>query len=259
MIGRALLAACWLGVAPAVAWARPPTLPLPLPPEPPALQGQPSPPVVQPKAAAQREKGPAAAAAPAAPARDANKGTVTGLPMPRFVALRTDDVNMRAGPGFRYPIEWVYHRRDLPVEILREFEVWRLVEAPDGTRGWMHEATLIGLRSFVVQGADATLRGEPRDDASAVAILKVGVVGRLRSCDAGAGVVPRAGRRLWRLAEARAVLGHAAERSGASLSLRRPRHALSSRPWTRMCPARTTIWAASRNSCASRWTPSRTR
>jgi SH3-like domain-containing protein len=108
------------------------------------------------------------------------------LPLPRFAALRSDDVNLRAGPGFRYPIEWVYKRRDLPMEIEREFEVWRLVAAPDGIRGWVHQATLTGVRTFMVQGADATLRAEPKDDATPVAVLKVGVIGRIRSCEASA-------------------------------------------------------------------------
>ncbi len=123
------------------------------------------------------------AAKPPAPA-EADKGTSTGLPLPRFAALRTDEVNMRAGPGMRYPIEWRYQRRYLPVEIEREFDVWRLVQAPDGARGWVHQATLTGRRSFLVQHHDATIRAEPRDDAEAVAILKPGVVGRIRSCAA---------------------------------------------------------------------------
>ncbi len=109
----------------------------------------------------------------------------SGLPLPRFAALRSDDVNLRAGPGTRYPIDWVYQRRDLPVEIEREFEVWRLVKDPDGTRGWVHQATLTGRRTFMVQGADATLRADPKDDAAAVATLKAGVIGRIRSCEAG--------------------------------------------------------------------------
>jgi SH3-like domain-containing protein len=130
-----------------------------------------------------------AAATPSAPGKPAEeeKPAGTGLPLPRFAALRSDDVNLRAGPGFRYPIEWVYKRRDLPMEIEREFEVWRLVQAPDGIRGWVHQATLTGLRTFMVQGADATLRSEPKDDAAPVAVLKAGVVGRIRSCDAGSG------------------------------------------------------------------------
>ncbi len=115
-------------------------------------------------------------------AEDAAKGSVTGLPLPRFAALRADDVNLRAGPGTRYPIEWLYKRRGLPVEIDREFEVWRLVTAPDGTKGWVHEATLTGHRGFVVVGADRRLRAEPQDAARSVAILQPGVVGRIHAC-----------------------------------------------------------------------------
>ena len=91
---------------------------------------------------------------------------------------------MRAGPGLRYRIDWVYKRRDLPVEIMREFDVWRWVRDADGIEGWMQQATLMGRRSFIVQKADATLRSEANDTAAAVAILKPGVIGRIRSCEA---------------------------------------------------------------------------
>ncbi len=150
-------------------------------------------------------------------------GTSTGLPLPRFAALRADSVYLRRGPGSRYPIEWVYHRRDLPVRIEREFDVWRLIEDSDGIKGWVHQATLVGTRSFVIPepaagpgpiadpspdpGADAAaaapaggsatlpvgppgsqvLRSAPQPDASPMAVLEPGVIGRLRSCAAGAG------------------------------------------------------------------------
>ena len=110
------------------------------------------------------------------------EGAVSKLP--RFASLRSDDVNMRAGPGTRYRIDWVYRRRDLPVEIEREFDVWRWVRDPEGIQGWVHQATLMGRRSFVVEKAEATLRSDPNDTAPAVAILKPGVIGRIRSCAA---------------------------------------------------------------------------
>jgi len=132
---------------------------------------------------------PATPAVPAEPPKQAEpeaiKGSSTGLPLPRFASLRSDEVNMRAGPGTRYPIDWLYRRRDLPVEILREFEVWRLVQDPDGTKGWVHQATLSGRRSFIVTGGDATIRHDPQDSAPPVAILKPGVIGNLRACTAG--------------------------------------------------------------------------
>ena len=133
----------------------------------------------------------------------APKGTNTGLPLPRFAALRADDVNLRGGPGTRYPIQWVYKRRDLPVKIEREFDVWRLIEDSEGVKGWVHQATLVGTRSFVVTAGDGStppggsdsgsetgaparqmLRNAPAADAPVVAILKPGVIGRIRACPA---------------------------------------------------------------------------
>lgn len=127
---------------------------------------------------------PVPVAPPKQPEADTTKGSASGLPLPRFVALRSDDVNLRAGPGTRYPIEWVYKRRELPMEILREFEVWRLVQDSDGIKGWVHQATLTGRRSFIVNGGDATLLHDAQDTAPPVAILKPGVVGHIRSCQA---------------------------------------------------------------------------
>ncbi len=112
------------------------------------------------------------------------KGTNTGLPLPRFGALRSDEVNFRSGPGTRYPIEWVYKRRDLPVQIEREFELWRLVSDQDGTKGWVNQATLAPRRTAIVTGAEQVLRRDARDDASPVARLKPGVIVRLRACEA---------------------------------------------------------------------------
>ena len=153
---------------------KPPPTPIKTAPREPVHRVEPkSPPVVRPHGAPHALKPPPAKPTTAAPAvappkpppapveppkqpEAENKGSTTGLPLPRFVALRTDDVNLRAGPGTRYPIEWVYKRRELPVEILREFEVWRLVQDADGIKGWVHQATLTGRRSFIITG------GEPR-------------------------------------------------------------------------------------------------
>ncbi len=147
--------------------------------KPKTLAGKPTPPVVAPAAV----PAPAAQEAPVPP--EQAKGSVTGQPLPRWAALRSDEVNLRAGPGTRYPIDWVYHRRDLPVRIEREFEVWRLVEDQDGVKGWVHQATLVGRRGFVVKSTQpVTMRASASDDAAAVALLKPGVVGHIRSCEA---------------------------------------------------------------------------
>jgi SH3-like domain-containing protein len=157
-------------------------LPLPPPPAPPPppLAGTHSSDV----AAAAAKPGSIAKGKPPPPPQDPNKGSNSGLPVPRFVSLRAAQVNLRAGPGERYPIEWVYQRRELPVQVEREFDIWRLIRDADGVRGWVQEVMVMGRRSFVVTGADHTLRHDPDDKSAAAAVLKVGVIGRIRACAA---------------------------------------------------------------------------
>lgn len=136
----------------------------------------------EPAPAAEPPKG-AAAEPPKGAAAEPPKGSVTGLPLPRWASLKSEDVNLRKGPGTRYPIEWVYRRHDLPVQIEREYDVWRLVEDQDGVKGWVHTANLTGRRSFVVKGSERVLHRSGTEDSSAVARLSPGVVGHIRACE----------------------------------------------------------------------------
>ncbi|EHM00850.1 SH3 domain protein, partial [Acetobacteraceae bacterium AT-5844] len=111
-------------------------------------------------------------------------GSVTGLPTPRFVALRSDEVNLRVGPDTRFPIEWTYQRRDLPVEVVREYNQWRRIRDMDGTEGWVHQSTLSARRTFLVRGQERNLHSSDSDSSGVVARLQPGVVGRIRRCGA---------------------------------------------------------------------------
>jgi SH3-like domain-containing protein len=104
------------------------------------------------------------------------------LPTPRFVALRADKVNVRTGPGDQYPIEWVFTRKDLPVEILAEFEHWRKIRDSQGTEGWVHQRMVTGKRSVLVQGEVRELHGGPAKDSEVVARAEPGVVAKLIEC-----------------------------------------------------------------------------
>jgi SH3-like domain-containing protein len=109
----------------------------------------------------------------------------SGLPLPRFVSLRSDEVNLRSGPGVRYPVDWVYSRRDLPVEVIAEFEVWRKIRDWQGAEGWVNQTFLSARRMVVVTGKQRALRAEPDDKAPALAMLDMTVVARLISCPRG--------------------------------------------------------------------------
>lgn len=104
------------------------------------------------------------------------------LPVPRFVSLHADKVNLRTGPGRRYPIEWILTRKNLPVEVTAEFEHWRRIRDYEGTVGWVHERMLEGKRDVVVTGAVRPLRREPDPTATVVARAEPGVIARLLEC-----------------------------------------------------------------------------
>lgn len=111
------------------------------------------------------------------------------LPVPRFVSLRTNPVNLRIGPGVRYPVEWVYVRRNLPVEIIAEFETWRRIRDSDGAEGWVHQSMLSGRRMAVVVangGGAAPLRKSSEPGAETIATIEPGVVVTLTRCPAAA-------------------------------------------------------------------------
>ena len=74
----------------------------------------------------------------------------SGLPVPRFVSLKSDRVNLRQGPGIEYPTAWVFRRAGLPVEVIKEFESWRQVRDAEGTTGWVLGSMLSGRRTAVI-------------------------------------------------------------------------------------------------------------
>ncbi|MGF1595182.1 MAG: SH3 domain-containing protein [Kiloniellaceae bacterium] len=106
----------------------------------------------------------------------------TGLPLPRFVTLRADEVNLRTGPGTRYPIDWVYRRRGMPVEIVDEFDTWRRIRDWQGTEGWVHQSMVQGQRGVLVTGDRHVLHRRPDAASPGVALIDAGVVGVLERC-----------------------------------------------------------------------------
>jgi SH3-like domain-containing protein len=117
--------------------------------------------------------------APAAAAADED----AALKVPRFVSLHSDKVNLRTGPGQQYPIEWVLTRRDMPVEVIAQFEHWRRIREWDGTEGWVQEHMVDGKRFAIVEkGADRPLYAEPDMTSGVIARAEPGAVARLAEC-----------------------------------------------------------------------------
>lgn len=104
------------------------------------------------------------------------------LVVPRFAALRTNEVNLRTGPGVKYPIDWVYLKKDLPVEIIQDFENWRMIKDFEGTKGWVHRSGVTGKRFAIVVNDNVNLKKVPQDNAEVIAILRAKVMVKIKSC-----------------------------------------------------------------------------
>lgn len=107
----------------------------------------------------------------------------SGLPLPRFASLKSDNVFARTGPSMDYPIRWVYKKAGLPVEIIQEFDVWRKIKDPDGGTAWVHKILLSGQRTAIIASkTPVTALAEP-DSTQPVASLEPKVVARIEECN----------------------------------------------------------------------------
>jgi len=77
-------------------------------------------------------------------------GSATGLKIPRFVSLKSNEVNLRIGPSVNYPIELKYIQKNLPIEIIDEYNLWRKIKDIDGNKGWIHKSLLKGDRYAII-------------------------------------------------------------------------------------------------------------
>lgn len=115
-------------------------------------------------------------------------GQQSGLPVPRFVSLKSDKVNVRAGPTKDHEVVWVFARAGLPVEITAEFENWRRIRDWEGAEGWVYHSLLSGRRSAFVTKRKSDddlvpLYDSAEPGGTVKAQLQPGVLGHVKHCD----------------------------------------------------------------------------
>ena len=94
-------------------------------------------------------------------------GAYSGFKLPRYVSLKSVDVNLRIGSSKNYPIVVKYQTLNLPIEIIGEYENWRKIKDIDKNVGWVHESLLKGDRFAIIKNhsllfdfPDGNVRGE---------------------------------------------------------------------------------------------------
>lgn len=117
-----------------------------------------------------------------APVGAAERGSVTNLPLPRFVSMKASEGNVRRGPSLSHRIDWVYKRRNMPLQITAEHGHWRRVQDRDGAGGWVHYSLLSGVRTAIVEVDMLNLHARPDSTTPVNAQLSLGVVAEVREC-----------------------------------------------------------------------------
>ena len=116
--------------------------------------------------------------------RDHTMFRQSGLPIPRFVSLNCDEINLRVGPGRDYPIQRVYLRNDYPIKVIEEFGLWRRVKDHEGETGWMFHRLLSGQKTAMVIGTeDAFLHQSASPKSHILAALEPGLIVELEYCE----------------------------------------------------------------------------
>ena len=119
-------------------------------------------------------------------ASDLQTGPSTGLPLPRYVSLKSERVNLREGPSQDHRTSWIFERAGLPVEVTAEFDVWRKIRDAEGDEGWVIQSLLSGRRTALVKpwakNEILPLYDKPDADSALNAKLQAGVIGSVRSC-----------------------------------------------------------------------------
>jgi SH3-like domain-containing protein len=115
----------------------------------------------------------------------------SGLPLPRFVTLKSKRVNLRIGPGMDYAASWMYLKAGLPVEIVQEYDNWRQIRDADGTEGWVNQSLLSGQRAAIAapwmkgkgKNVYVNMRRDAQPSATIVAKLEPGVTINIGECN----------------------------------------------------------------------------
>jgi SH3-like domain-containing protein len=109
-------------------------------------------------------------------------GPVTNLPLPRYVSLTASEANNRRGPSLSHRSDWIYQRRDMPLQVVAEYGNWRRVVDRDGVGGWVHYVMLSGTRTVIIDAELQPLFARPDFNSPQQALLEMGVIARIDEC-----------------------------------------------------------------------------
>lgn len=116
------------------------------------------------------------------PTEAAEPDQSSGLPLPRYASLKSDNVYVRTGPSMDYPIKWIYKKEGMPVEIIQEFDAWRKIKDPNGDIGWAHKILLSGKKTARISSDEPAIAYDDTEMEKPVVQFEKGVIVNIEEC-----------------------------------------------------------------------------
>ena len=99
-----------------------------------------------------------------------------------FLTLKNDEVNLRQGPSFEYPIKLTYKKKYLPIMILDKSETWRQIKDFENNSGWIHISQLSKKKTAINIKNNSVLYKKPTIYSKPIAQLEIGRLVLIKKC-----------------------------------------------------------------------------
>ena len=100
----------------------------------------------------------------------------------KFMSLKNNEVNLRLGPSFKYPIKLIYYKKFLPVIISDKSETWRKIIDFENNSGWIHTSQLTKRKSAINIENNSVLYKKPTIYSKPIAKLETGRLVLIKKC-----------------------------------------------------------------------------
>ena len=99
-----------------------------------------------------------------------------------FLSLKNNEVNLRQGPSFEYPIKFIYKKKYLPIEVLDESETWRKIRDFENNSGWIHTSQLSKKKTAICIKNNSVIYKKPTIFSKPIAKLEIGRLVLIKRC-----------------------------------------------------------------------------
>jgi len=101
----------------------------------------------------------------------------------KFLSLKNNEVNLRLGPSFEYPIKLTYNKKYLPIIIIDKSEAWRKIKDFEKNSGWIHISQLSKRRTAINYKSNSILFKKPTIYSKPIARLETGRLVLINKCN----------------------------------------------------------------------------